>query len=382
MTLWGVGQVTFGPKVTLPSTEAANAGIGEDIKMKTVGCMAFVVAFALGVDAESSSLASGRVAVTPCVGYNAWPMIQMVYGKLVCAYSRGSAHTIDEGRRGVFARTSSDGGVTWSDETCVVNAPEVGEVTIGKGLDGNGAMLLWVRNWGKTRRHDLYRTSDGVVFERISSPDLDPMPIQITDVFEVPGTGLMSLWFAGDYRKGDGNSWGTLTSKDNGRTWTQRTVERGLPKTEWPTEQSAVYLGGGRILAVARTERGGKCQFQLTSADFGRTWKRERTNIRDIIESTPSLIFDPATGLVSNYYYQRGARNLKRRVAVADEVFGNPAAWPEPEILAGGMEERDYDAGNVNATSSGAVHYLAFYTGSTSNTEVRVVRVGRRWAAD
>ena len=332
--------------------------------------------FALVLSVAASFCGEAKpVAVTPCEGYNSWPMIQAVGDKLVCAYSRGSAHSIGEGRRGVFARTSLDGGRSWSSETLVVNNPDVGEVTIGKGLDASGAMLLWVRNWGKTRRHDLYRTADGVSFERISSPALDPMPIQITDVFAVPGVGLMSLWFAGDYKKGEGNSWGTLTSADKGRTWTQRTIESGLQKAEWPTEQSAVYLGGGHILAVARTERGGKCQFQLTSADFGRTWKREQTNICDILESTPSLIYDSAAGLVSNYYYQRGSRKLKRRVAVADEVFGNPATWPQPETLAEGEEERDYDAGNVNATSLGEMHCLAFYTGCTSNTEVRVVAV-------
>ena len=317
--------------------------------------------------------ASAPVAVTPCEGYNAWPMIQAVGGKLVCAYSRGSGHTIGEGVRGVYAKTSSDGGKTWSAETCIVNDPELGEVTIGKGLDGKRAMLLWVRNWGKARRHDLYRTSDGVTFEKIASPALDPMPIQITDVFAVPDVGLMSLWFAGDYKKADGNSWGTLTSADNGRTWVQRTIESGLAKMEWPTEQSAAYLGDGRILAVARTERGGRSQFQLTSSDFGKTWQRRSTNIEDVLESTPSLIFDPATRIVYNYYYQRGARKLKRRIAKADEVFGAPKSWPEPVTLADGKEERDYDAGNVNAAAAGGVHYLAFYTGSPSNAAVMVV---------
>ena len=328
------------------------------------------VILALGAGAETIS---GPIAVTPCIGYNAWPMIQVVGGKLVCAYSRGSSHTIGEGRRGVYAKTSSDGGRTWSAETCIVNDPELGEVTIGKGLDGKGAMLLWVRNWGKIRRHDLYRTTDGVAFEKIASPALDPMPIQITDVIAVPDVGLMSLWFAGDYKKGDGNSWGTLTSADNGRTWVQRTVESGLTKMAWPTEQSAVYLGDGRLLAVARTERGGRSQFQLTSSDFGKTWQRRRTNIDDVLESTPSLIFDPATRSVYNYYYQRGARKLKRRMANADGIFANPQSWPLPETLAEGEEERDYDAGNVNAVAVGAVHCLSFYTGSPSNAEVRVV---------
>ena len=331
-----------------------------------------VLTFVVGAEKVSDP-----VAVTPCVGYNSWPMIQALGGKLVCAYSRGSAHSIGEGCRGVFAKVSCDGGKTWSEETCVVNNPDVGEVTIGKGLDDKGAMLLWVRNWGKTRRHDLYRTADGASFERIASPTLDPMPIQITDVLSVPGVGLMSFWFAGDYRKGNGNSWGTLTSADNGRTWTQRTVERGLSKMEWPTEQSAAYIGNGRILAVARTERGGRCQFQLTSTDYGKTWTRRNTNITDVLESTPSLIFSPTTGFVANYYYQRGARKLKCRMVKADDVFSNPESWPQPTTLAEGAEERDYDAGNVNATAIGNVHHLAFFTGSTSNTEVRVVSVYR-----
>jgi len=335
----------------------------------------FAIVLAFVTFGAGAASVSGPVAVTPCVEYNSWPMIQALGGKLVCAYSRGSAHSIGEGCRGVFAKVSCDGGRTWSEETCVVNDPDVGEVTIGKGLDGNGAMLLWVRNWGKTRRHDLYRTTDGVSFERIASPTLDPMPIQITDVFSVPGAGLMSFWFAGDYRKGDGNSWGTLTSADNGRTWTQRTVESGLAKMEWPTEQSAAYIGDGRILAIARTERGGRCQFQLTSTDYGKTWTRRKTNITDVLESTPSLVFSPETGLVANYYYQRGARKLKRRVANANDVFLNPESWPPPETFAEGEEERDYDAGNVNATFADSVHHLAFYTGSTSNTEVRAVAV-------
>ena len=85
-------------------------------------------------------------------GYNSWPMIQAIGDRLVCAYSRGSAHTIDEGKRGVYARTSSDGGRTWTPEVCVVNDPALGEVTIGKGLDGDGAMLLCLVRIGRPKR--------------------------------------------------------------------------------------------------------------------------------------------------------------------------------------------------------------------------------------
>ena len=48
--------------------------------------------------------------------YNSWPMVQALGDRLVCAYSRGRRHTIHEGERGVFARTSADGGRTWTPE--------------------------------------------------------------------------------------------------------------------------------------------------------------------------------------------------------------------------------------------------------------------------
>ncbi|MBR3086072.1 MAG: exo-alpha-sialidase [Kiritimatiellae bacterium] len=330
--------------------------------------------------AKMDALGGAEISVvSPPPRYNAWPMLQALPGgRLVCAYSRGAAHTTGDGSRGVFARVSDDGAKTWSEEICVTNAPEWGEVTVGKGLDRSGAMLLWIRRqdgrgWGAGTFHDLWRTCDGLSWERVASPALDPHPIQITDIFEVPGRGLASLWFAGDYSRGvAGNSWGVLESADGGATWTQRTVESNLAPEQWPTEPCAVHLGNGRILAIARSESA-KCQFQLTSEDGGATWKREKTNISDVLQSTPSLVFDAGTGLVANYYYQRGARLLKRRVAVADTVFANPAAWPEPEILARGHEERPFDAGNVNATAIGSRHFAATYSGAANAAAVFIV---------
>lgn len=338
-----------------------------------VGAAALHVA--AGAEARMDGVGEASVSVVQDVaGYNSWPMIQAVGGKLVCAYSRGSAHTIGEGKRGVFARTSSDGGKTWGAEVCVANDPSVGEVTIGKGLDSTGVMLLWVRRWGKKCGHDLYRTTDGSAFEKIAAPALDPMPMQITDVFPVPGVGLMSLWFAGDYQKGPHSSWGVLTSKDDGRTWTQRTIEKDLEKTDWPTEQAGVWLGNGRILVVARSEGAG-CQFQITSTDSGITWKRTKTNITDVNSSTPSLILDQKTGQLANYYYHRGARKMKRRTVDAAYIFNHPMDWPAPETLAEGYEKRAWDAGNVNATVFVGRHFLATYTGTEHDTSVVVVAV-------
>lgn len=230
-------------------------------------------------------------------GYNSWPMMQALGGKLVCVYSRGSGHTIGEGRRGAYVRASEDGGKTWSEETLLSNDPDFGEVPIGKGLDENGDMLAWIRFVGKGRvEHKLFRTKDGKNFEFVCSPKLSPTPMQITDVFKVPTVGLMAIWFTGNYGENALNSWGTLVSKDNGKTWTQKTVESGLDRKNWNTEQSAAYIGNGRILAIARIEHSAdsteRAQFQLESRDYGKTWTRERTNIGDIFISTPSIVYD------------------------------------------------------------------------------------------
>lgn len=311
-------------------------------------------------------------------GYNSWPMMQALGDRLVCAYSRGSGHDIGEGRRDAYARTSLDGGRTWTPEVAFAADTTAGEVLIGKGLDMDGAALFWVRCLGGAKsRHELYRTTDGAAFTKISVPKLDPFPMQITDVFRVP-SGLMCLWFATDYKEGGNHAWGTLTSADNGATWVQKTVERMTAKGELPTEPSAVHLGNGRILVVARTECGGgsqASQFQLTSTDGGATWTRRRTNIRDVLASTPSLVYNPETGLVANYYYERGRGLVKRRVAKADAVFDNPLAWPDPDGVAFGGEERPWDAGNVNATARNGVHYLTYYAGTKSDTAVYVIPV-------
>ena len=309
-------------------------------------------------------------------GYNSWPMMQSIGDKLVCTYSRGSGHTIDEGIRDAYARTSTDGGRTWTPEVCFAKDPGVGEVMIGKGTDLNGAALFWVRCIGKPKaHHDLYRTTDGVTFEKIAEPELSPFPMQITDIFHVDGK-LMALWFATRYRDGeDDNHWGTLTSEDNGRTWKQTTMELVRQKAELPTEPCVVNLGGGRLLGLARTENGGDSlasQFQLTSLDNGVTWKKTRTNIRDVLASSPSLIYDRETGLVYNYYYERGRHVVKCRVAKADAIFDHPFDWPLPQPVLIGDEKRPHDAGNVNAVEMNGHHYLTYYSGTDKDTAVYV----------
>jgi hypothetical protein len=146
-----------------------------------------------------------------------------------------------------------------------------------------------------------------------------------------------------------------------------------LTKSQWPTEPSAVYLGNGKILAIGRTEQGGRPQFQMVSTDYGATWARAQTNIGDVMISTPSLILDAATGMLSNYYYQRGPKHgiLWRRVVDPAKVFGNPLSWPASEVIATGSQIT-IDAGNANATAIKGTHFVSFYSGKSPNTAILV----------
>lgn len=189
-----------------------------------------------------------------------------------------------------------------------------------------------------------------MTFTLVTTPKLATTPVQITDVFAVPTVGLMALWFAGNYNDdGQTHSWGKLTSSDNGATWTQTPIESQLPKVQWPTEPAAVYLGEGKILAIGRSEIGSpssaRSQFQMVSSDYGATWQRAQTNIGDVFASTPSLILDAGTGLLSNYYYQRGRGGvLRRRVVDPGSVFGNPLHWPASEAVATGSQSSSTQA--------------------------------------
>ena len=310
-----------------------------------------------------AGMAETRVVAREPGRYESWPFVETLGSRIVVAYSDGERHNAGERGRGVLAKVSDDGGGTWSEPVAVVRSPDLGASAVGKGRDNEGRMLLWTRVYGGEKPgFTLFRTADGRAFERVSHLPFFGRGPQIMDVVNVDGR-LVSLFFTGDYKTPETFSWGVLSSDDDGATWTHRTVESGMPLAEWPTEPSAVHLGNGRILAIGRTEVDGGRLFSLVSEDGGETWTKSRTNIGDVMRSTPTLLFDPETGLVTLYYYERGRRLLKRRMASAEYVFADPDAWPEPEIVAIGDESRATDAGNPNAAVLGRRHLVVWYSG-------------------
>ena len=81
-----------------------------------------------------------------------------------------------------------------------------------------------------------------------------------------------------------------------------------------------------------------------------------------------------ADGKKFNYYYQRRAGLLKRRVVDVEKIIGTPLAWPEPEILAVASADA-CNAGNANTVAIGDKHFVTYYTGTPRNTAVVVLSV-------
>ena len=343
-----------------------------------------------GFDIEETPLAvmlrpETTYVVDDSPSYNAWPFIRRLDGGLFVVYSHTVGHEFSSGKLGcVRASRSMDGARTWSEPVSVEFAEPPADAwgpCGGESVQSIDA-LFWHRYWkGNDRWHTLVRTQDGKRFAAVAKPKLDPMPVQIMDPVEIPGRGLVSLWFAGDYNRQDGHSWGLVVSTDAGRTWAQQTVESGLRKADWPTEPTLLHLGGKRLMAIARCEQ--RCEghpvrrlFLISSDDLGLTWRRRLTNIGDVLESTPSALYDKASDEITLYYFQRGPGLLKKRTAKAAEVFADPCAWSTPEIVACGRKERDWDSGNVNAVRVGETDYLAYYAGDAKNASILVSVVG------
>lgn len=325
---------------------------------------------AVGIVAvEISPIKLQIIEVQQADQYNAWPFISDINNKLVTVYSKGLGHE-DNTSPDIYRKTSIDGGKNWSSEKMIVNTVGVRDTVTGKGKDSEGNMLIWVRKGAPsdTAIHELYKTIDGETFTSISTPVFSVKASHIGDIFSVPTVGLMAF-----YNSEITNSWGVIKSSDNGVTWTQQIIETSIAKLDCPTEISGAYIGDGKIIAIGRKnhyEAGQPyVQFQIESPDHGVNWFKANTNIGDISLSTPSVIFDSSSDILSVYYFERGAGKLKLRQAKSSDVWGNPLAWPDSRIIAFGSTNAQ-DTGNTNAVAFGGKHIAVYYSGDATNAAI------------
>lgn len=302
--------------------------------------------------------------VTTDDGYNAFPFIGTVNNKLVCVYSIGKNHT-DNTNVDIFVKTSPNG-VIWSKAKKIISTENVRDTITGLGHDSLGIIYFWNRKGTPVNADcsfDLYKTSDGIVFTKKSSPIFDIKPSHIGDVLHIPTVGVIS--FYNTYRA-NRNSYGYVITKDGGETWSQVEIANPSTQSDTPTEICGVYIGDGKIIALGRSEDNAP-MFQIQSNDYGKTWETKITNITDVYLSTPTLIYDD-DGYITVYYYNRGDGKLKKRRAIASAVFENPLSWGEPSNIASGAVGQD--AGNANSVKFKGNNIIVYYSGTDTETSV------------
>lgn len=297
-------------------------------------------------------------------GYNAFPFIGVVKDKLVCVYSVGKNHT-DNTSVDIFAKTSPNG-VIWSKAKKIISTENVRDTITGLGHDSLGIIYFWNRKGTPVNADcsfDLYKTSDGIVFTKKSSPVFDIKPSHIGDALHIPTVGVIS--FYNTYRA-TRNSYGYVLTKDGGETWSQIEIASPTTQSDTPTEIYGVYIDDGKIIALGRSEDSA-AMFQIQSNDYGKTWETKKTNITDVYLSTPTLIYGD-DGYITVYYYNRADGKLKKRRAIASTVFENPSSWGEPSNIASGAVGQD--AGNANSVKFNGNNIIAYYSGTDTETSV------------
>ena len=178
--------------------------------------------------------------------YTCWPRIGKVGDKLVNVYVKALQHNDPHNGVGaIYASTSKDG-INWTSVGKVIDTPNMrdGVTGCGNDIDGNLIFIIRVGFFSNPNAYyEMFRTTDGVKFEKISTiPHTQPLG-HCGDIIHIPTRGLMA--FFGTY--GDTRSWGYIVSEDNGATW-NRVVVESVADGYCPMEMSAAYLGDGKIL--------------------------------------------------------------------------------------------------------------------------------------
>lgn len=291
--------------------------------------------------------------------YNSWPIIAYRDGEVICMYTRGTSHS--DSKSDTYYKKSLNG-VTWDSPKRFLDTFKRENAT-GKGYDSLGNVLFWIRS---DNDFLLYKY-DGSDFTLVTTVEMNEFA-HVGDIISCEGA---LVCFYNTY--GESRDYGVLRSTDNGANWIKIPIAEDQSAPSVPTEISGVYLGSGKILAIGRKDISGgtNAQFQLQSTDSGLTWSLAYTNIEDISASTASLILDSIAQKVYNYYYNRSTGELKVRVDDVTSVWNNPTNWSAPSVIAtGGTGE---DAGNANATANGRTHYIAYYSGNSSDTGVYTI---------
>ena len=317
-----------------------------------------------------SSFTQKVMTIAPPDKYSCWPRIGKVGNRLVCMFVKVLVHEDPHTGKGALYTSISENGIIWTPKRLSIDTEHLRDGVTGCGNDADGNLLFFDRVGYPSNAntyYDVYRTSNGVSFEKISNIPASSSLGHCGDIINVPTKGLMA--FFGTYGNySDSRSWGYILSEDNGETWNKVTIEDSLLSSECPMEISAAYLGDGKILAVGRYEgNDNEYMWQMQSSDYGVTWNRVATNVAGSY-NTPSMIYNSISSKVSLYIYNRSTGKLEYREAELNNIWDNPTNWPNAEIIASGAASQD--AGNVTTCQYGQLQIAAYYTGTSSETGI------------
>lgn len=305
-------------------------------------------------------------SVTSKNAYNSWPFVAPLYGNIICLYTKGSSH-VDATFADIYMSKSKNG-VVWSKEEKIISTQNTRDTVTGIGNDANENIIFWNRvgDASYPTKFELYRTSDGNTFKKISEPNFSYVCSHIGDIINIPNIGLMCFW---NTYKHVNSRFGYMVSTDNGLTWTQKVIQSYTDWKKSPTEFTLAYIGNNKIIAMGRSEEDVGAMTQVTSTDNGSTWIVNTTNITDVWLSTPSFVYKD-NGYLHLYYYDRKNGKLKRRVSLADNVFSNPTNWNKPAILSSG--EKWSNSGNANATKFKYNNnvLISYYSGNDNTSNI------------
>jgi sialidase-1 len=211
-------------------------------------------------------------------------------GRLLFVYSHfQGASSGDAAKARLAARTSGDGGATWSDDTFIaipredeaMNVMSVSLLRLGNGDLGLFYLLRF--SWHELRLWLRRSADDGQTWsEPINCMPAGGYYVVNNDRVVRLNSGRLVIPAARHPARADRNEsvavdWrGVATfflSDDDGRTWRESAGYVTLPVVHTKSglqEPGVVELGDGRLWAWARTDLGR--QYEMFSADGGETW--------------------------------------------------------------------------------------------------------------
>ena len=213
-------------------------------------------------------------------------LVKLSDGRLCLVYSRFSGGTDDAASAQIVARTSSDGGKTWSNDRILVEREgrqNVMSVSILRLRDGT-LLLFYLRKNGCDDLQLMVRRSQDE-FATLS----EPVRATVADGYNVVNNARVIQLASGRlvvpaamHPCPDGDEKNFMAravlraflSDDDGRTWRTDATEVRTPAPDSPVfqEPGVIELKDGRVMMYIRCDRGS--QYQCFSTDGGEHWSR------------------------------------------------------------------------------------------------------------